>query len=122
MDGKFQYQDKISFIKPNSEAVQKKGMSYINNTDIFNDVSQNFSLNELINANHSVIDNPVLIHKDKLNNENTINEESNLNVSPVMKDLTDTEFKEMGSIELIGITKENDNNSSFEKGNPNMDL
>lgn len=98
--------------------MQKKRISFIDNPNEFNDVNkQNFSLNELINANYSMIDNQIPNYKEKLKNEDTENAESNFNVSPVIKDHSETEIKEMGSIDLIGNTKEDENDVSFGKRN-----
>jgi hypothetical protein len=73
-------------------------------------MKQNLSLNELINSNYSnVYDNAIQGKKEKFNKEETGVEEINFNVSSVIKDLPDIEIKELGSIDLVGITKEYDN-------------
>jgi len=73
-------------------------------------MKQNLSLNELINANYSnIYDNAIQGTKEKLNKEETGVEQINFNMSSVIKNLPDIEIKEMRSIDLVGITKEYDN-------------
>lgn len=102
-------------MKPNSEAMQKKRISYIDNPNEFNNAKQNLSLNELINVNYSLIENPISVKNKEKNhyNEDTVNEDSNFNVSPAFKHLTDNEIKDMGSIDLIGVSNEKENDNSF---------
>lgn len=94
--------------------MDKKRINYLNNPNELNNFKREFSLNEFINANYSnFIDNSIFNNKEKLDNEEITNEESNLNVSPLRKNFSESEMKGLGSIEYIGIPKEKDNENSF---------
>jgi len=97
--------------------MKNRRISYVDNPNDINDPNnkQNLSLNELINANFSVIEN----QKGIINE--TLNEDNRNFASPIMKNLTDKnfDFENDSKNFIINIDggNENNHNCSIRRGN-----